>query len=65
MIITISRQFGSGGRELAKTLAEKLGYSYYDKEILQEIAKLTSKVAMPCCICARNVWKVPTAPHPG
>lgn len=42
MIITISRQFGSSGRKLAKILAEKLGYSYYDKEILQEIAKQSS-----------------------
>ena len=39
MIITISRQFGSGGRELGKRLADLLGYDYYDKEILEEIAK--------------------------
>lgn len=38
-IITISREFGSGGRELAKRLAESLGYAYYDKEIIEEIAK--------------------------
>lgn len=38
-IITISRQFGSGGRELGKRLADLLGYDYYDKEILAEIAK--------------------------
>lgn len=38
-IITISRQFGSGGRELGKRLADLLGYDYYDKEILDEIAK--------------------------
>lgn len=38
-IITISREFGSGGRELAKKLAEHLGYDYYDREILSEIAK--------------------------
>ena len=39
MIITISRQFGSGGRELGKRLADLLGYDYYDKEILEQIAK--------------------------
>lgn len=39
MIITVSRQFGSGGRELGKRLADMLGYDYYDKEILEEIAK--------------------------
>lgn len=38
-IITISRQFGSGGRELGKRLAEALGFDYYDKEIITEIAK--------------------------
>ena len=39
MIITISRQFGSGGRELGKRLADLLGYDYYDKEIIEAIAK--------------------------
>ena len=40
-IITISREFGSGGRELAKELAELLGYDYYDKEIITAIASKT------------------------
>lgn len=40
-IITISREFGSGGRELGKRLAEKLGIAYYDREIITEIAKQT------------------------
>lgn len=38
-IITVSREFGSGGRELAKRLADILGYDYYDKEILNEICQ--------------------------
>ena len=38
-IITISREFGSGGRELGKRLSDVLGYDYYDKEIISEIAK--------------------------
>lgn len=38
-IITISREFGSGGRELGKRLADELGFSYYDREIVEEIAK--------------------------
>ncbi len=38
-VITIGRQFGSGGRELGKLLAEKLGIAYYDKELLCEAAK--------------------------
>lgn len=41
-IITVSREFGSGGRELARRLAEYLGYAYYDKEVISEIAKNTS-----------------------
>ena len=38
-IITISREFGSGGRELGKRLADLLGYDYYDREIITAIAK--------------------------
>lgn len=41
-IITIGREFGSGGRELGRRLAEELGFDYYDKEIITEIAKKTS-----------------------
>lgn len=40
-VITIAREFGSGGRELGKKLAEKLGIAYYDNEIVTEIAKKT------------------------
>ena len=40
-IITIGREFGSGGRELGRRLAENLGYAYYDQEILEEIANRT------------------------
>ncbi len=40
-IITISREFGSGGRELGKHLANILGYDYYDKEIIAAIASKT------------------------
>ena len=38
-IITISREFGSGGRELGKRLADILGYAYYDREIIAAIAE--------------------------
>lgn len=40
-IITISREFGSGGRELGKRMADILGYAYYDKEIIAAIAQST------------------------
>ncbi len=38
-IITIGRQFGSGGREIGKRLADSLGFAYYDKEIISMIAQ--------------------------
>ena len=37
-IITISREFGSGGRELGKRLADALGWDYYDREIIDRVA---------------------------
>ena len=40
-IITIGREFGSGGRELGKRLSDLLGIAYYDKEIMEEISKRT------------------------
>ena len=41
-IITIGREFGSGGRELGRRLSEKLQIAYYDQEIITEIAKRTA-----------------------
>lgn len=38
-IITISREFGSGGRLIGKRLAERLEVPYYDKELLDRIAE--------------------------
>lgn len=40
-LITISREFGSGGRELGKRLADALEYAYYDREILTALAEDT------------------------
>ena len=37
-IITISRQFGSGGRTIGREVAEKLGIPFYDKELVDQIA---------------------------
>ncbi len=37
-IITISRQFGSGGRTVGRLVAEKLGIPFYDKELVEQIA---------------------------
>lgn len=37
-IITISRQFGSGGRTIGRQVAERLGIPFYDKELVDQIA---------------------------
>lgn len=37
-VITISREFGSGGRTIAKAVAERLGYGFYDKALVERIA---------------------------
>ena len=38
-IITISREFGSGGRFVGEEVAKKLGIAYYDKNVINEIAE--------------------------
>ena len=40
-IITISREFGSGGRSIGKKLADRLGVPYYDKELINKVADET------------------------
>ena len=39
MVITVGRQYGSGGREIGTMLAEKLGIAYYDDMLLKDAAK--------------------------
>ena len=38
-IITISRQYGSGGREIGERVARQLGYTYYDQELIKRAAR--------------------------
>ena len=38
-VITISREFGSGGRTIGRMVADKLGYTFYDEELVNEVAK--------------------------
>ena len=40
-IVTISREFRSGGREIGKRMADILGFAYYDKEIIASVAENT------------------------
>lgn len=37
-VITISRQYGTGGKEIARRICKKLGYSYFDKNLMVEVA---------------------------
>lgn len=41
LVITINREYGSGGRYVGKLLSEKLGLEFYDKELINEIAKVS------------------------
>lgn len=41
LVITIAREFSSGGRELGRRLAEELLIAYYDKQIIEDIQKKT------------------------
>lgn len=41
MVITISREYGSGGRYVGRLIADKLGIKFYDKELIIEAAKKT------------------------
>ena len=38
-IITVSREFGSGGRELGKRIADNLGIAYFDREIITAVSE--------------------------
>ena len=38
-VITISRQFGAGGRTLGKLLSKKLGYNFIEEDIIQKVAE--------------------------
>lgn len=41
-IITISREFGSGGHSIGKSVAKKLGWKYYDQELVNKISEESS-----------------------
>lgn len=55
-VITIGRQFGSGGRELGRMLADRFGIEYYDKKLLLEAA---SRAGMSPEVFERNDERVP------
>lgn len=49
-IITISREFGSGGRTIGKKLAEELNIPCYDRELIQQIAKESGVLGIDRCV---------------
>lgn len=62
-IITISREFGSGGRELGKRLADLTGYDYYDSEILAAVAKSSGMDARYVETAAGRITRSRSAVH--
>lgn len=48
-IITISREFGSGGRLIGETLAKELGFAFYDKNIICDLAEKGNCVIVGRC----------------
>lgn len=57
-IITIGREFGSGGRELGKRLADLTGFDYYDQEILHAIAEKKAHTSgYPESAVAFHAWR--------
>lgn len=38
-VITIAREYGSGGREIGRRMADELGYAFYDKELIDIVAR--------------------------
>lgn len=45
MVITIGREYGSGGREIGEVLARRLGIAYYDKELLRKVSERSGLAA--------------------
>lgn len=41
IVITIGREYGSGGRLIAKKLSEEMGITFYDKQLISDVAKKT------------------------
>lgn len=62
-VITIGREFGSGGREMGHKLAQQLGIAYYDKQILSEIVEMTdfSKEYIQEVVENRLTYMLPTS----
>ena len=58
VVITIGREYGSGGRLIAKKLSEELGITFYDKELIAAVAKPASRRIL---YGIRSISALPTA----
>lgn len=58
--VSIEREFGCGGSEIAAQLAALLGWNLWDQELTQEIARLTNSTPQ---VVARREWKEDPAVH--
>ncbi len=59
VVVTISRQYGSGGRELAKILAKKMGVKCYDREIVYRAAAKMGNADMGKETMLENSYQTP------
>ena len=62
MVITVGRQYGSGGREIGTMLAKQLGIAYYDDMLLKEAAEesgLCEELFRPL-MNARRAFSIPS-----
>lgn len=55
-VISVGRQFGSGGHDIGKKLAERLGIKFYDKELLLEAAKEIERIQN----CSKTTRSLPS-----
>jgi CMP/dCMP kinase len=59
-LITVSRQFGSGGSEVAERAANALGWHLYDNEVVDEVAR---RLGMPVAEVSAREERVPSLPE--
>ena len=59
-LITVSRQFGSGGSEVAERVANALGWHLYDNAVVDEVAR---RLGMPVAEVSAREERVPSLPE--
>lgn len=61
--ITITREFGSLGRPIAHALSQKLGIEYYDRDIVDEVAKQLNLPGIPRSVMRKKAPTIISFPH--